>query len=119
MEEIKMNCKLIIEDEMVSQSRVTVDENLINQLYERDDLEIEMNREWLYNDNDNNIGEINFVVSKKFAEEFYNSNYKEKYPTFKDFLSAYIPEEEGQELYSYALSCNGLIDDLGEVYYNE
>lgn len=119
MGEVKLNYTFRVDGTVIGSSQIVGDQELIEKLYKIDDLEIEMNREWLYDEDDNNIGETNFIVTKKVAEDFYLENYKDKYEDFKDFLACYIPEEEGQELYSYALSSGNLIDDLGKVYYNE
>ena len=119
MGEIKLNSTVKCGGKILGYSYIRGYEESIDKLYEFDDLEIEMNRAWLYDENDNDIGETNFIVTKKVAEDFYLENYKDKYETFKDFLTCYVPEEEGQALYSYALSCNALVDDLGEVYYND
>lgn len=81
--------------------------------------EIELNRCWLYgSDDDEPIGETNFVVSELFVKENYkNCPNAEENDSYDEFLETYVPEEDGQFLYELAKEKNHIIEDIGENYY--
>ena len=82
------------------------------------EFEYELNRAWVYGeDDDEPIGETNFVVNAGFLKGVYDAEFKERYSTFEIFLDAYVPEEDGQRVYELASSSGNLKEDLGIVMY--
>lgn len=80
--------------------------------------EYQFNRKWIVDDTGENVGEINFVITEEFLllhwKECPNYNSEEN---IEDFLETYVPEEDGQCLYSLAKNTGNLIEDIGEVLY--
>jgi len=81
------------------------------------EFEYELNRAWIYGEDDEPIGETNFVVNAGFLKSVYESEFHDEYDTFEDFLEAYVPEEDGQRVYELAVSSGKLVEDFGEVLY--
>ncbi len=79
--------------------------------------EIELNRAWLYDENDEVIGETNFVLREEYLEKIFEEKYKEEYDTLDSFLESYEPEDIGEEIYQLAITDGELIEDLGQCYY--
>ena len=81
----------------------------------RIELEIELNRAWIYNDKDEIIGETNFIVPTKWLNDIFEKYYKTEYTDFEDFLEVYEPETEGEFIYKKAKEESVLKEDLGVV----
>lgn len=77
--------------------------------------EYELNRGWVYNDEEDPIGETNFVISEDNLKMIVNILFGPK--DFDNFLCVYIPEEDGEKIYSYAKENNMIKEDLGIVLY--
>ena len=62
----------------------------------------ELNREWLYDEDDEIIGERNFVVKV----DYFNRIFSELFPNenLDEFLDWYEPETDGEKIYQKALS---------------
>ena len=75
-------------------------------------VEIMLNRGWIYDDEGNEIGETNFVVTNKYLQGIFKECYADNYPSISDFLLTYTPEIEGQEIYSRALADGEVIEDF-------
>lgn len=80
------------------------------------DIELELNREWIYGSElDEPIGERNFVIGL----EYFKSIFPELFPERTDideFLKIYVPEEDGEKIYQRALRDNALIDETLNIY---
>lgn len=79
--------------------------------------EIELNREWLYEyDDEDVIGERNFVV---LAEYFYKlmEMFGMDNADALDFLDWYDPETDGELIYEFAVRDGAIIEE-GEHYYS-
>ena len=79
--------------------------------------EIELNRKWLYEDEDDfPIGERNFVVP---AEYFYGlmEMFGMDDADASDFLDWYDPETDGELIYEFAVRDGAIIEE-GEHYYS-
>ena len=81
------------------------------------EFEYELNREWIYNDDEDVIGETNFVVPAEWLRELYENKYTEIYSSFDDFLDSYEPEVDGEFIYQEAIKQKILKEDLGIVMY--
>lgn len=82
--------------------------------------EVELNRAWIYDDEDEDaIGETNFVVSEGFAKKVFEEKYADYYSDFEEFMDVYEPEEEGEYIYQRAIAEGELKEDLGKVLYDE
>jgi hypothetical protein len=84
--------------------------------------EHELNREWIYDEDDETIGETNFVVPTKWLNETFDRLNNEnkfvcKYANFEDFEETYEPETDGELIYQEAIKDKTLIEDLGVVMY--
>lgn len=88
--------------------------------------EYELNRAWIYDeDEDDTVGETNFVVPANWLIELYNKYFAEKknykgqpeYNSFEDFLDVYEPEVEGEFIYQKAIKDGVLKEDIGVVMY--
>lgn len=85
--------------------------------------EYELNRAWIYDENENTIGEINFVVPEEWlVNTFEKTNSANQfvctYKSFEDFIEAYEPETDGELIYQLAVKDGVLIEDLGAVLYD-
>lgn len=78
-------------------------------------VEIELNRAWIFDDQDETIGETNFIIPGEWLSRIYKIYFSTEYSTFEDFLEQYIPEEEGKIIYEKAIEDKVLIKDLGIV----
>lgn len=83
--------------------------------------EHELNRGWIY-DEEEIIGETNFVVPTKWLKEtFDNLNNGNQficyYDNLNDFLETYEPETDGELIYQKAIADGVLKEDLGVVIY--
>lgn len=86
------------------------------------EFEYELNREWIYDEDEEIIGETNFVVPTKWLVEAFNELNNEdkficKYDDFEDFIETYEPETDGELLYQKAVADRVLKEDLGVVMY--
>lgn len=91
------------------------------------EMEYELNRAWIYDedDEDDPIGETNFVVPAKWLIDLFNNYFAEKktcsgyslYGSFEDFLNIYEPEEEGEFIYQKANEDGVIKEDIGIVIY--
>ena len=64
--------------------------------------ELELNREYIYDKENEILAEVNFVIN----EEYFLSIFPELFPNEKninDFLDAYVPEEDGMKIYERAV----------------
>lgn len=80
-------------------------------------VEYELNREWILDDDEEPIGETNFVVPGKWLAELYGDKYANDYCSLNEFLEVYVPEDEGEFIYQEAIKDGVLIEDLGVVMY--
>lgn len=88
------------------------------------EFEHELNREWIYDKDEEVIGETNFVVSTEWLVNTFDKLNNEnkfvcKYKDFEDFEESYEPETDGELIYQYAIKDGMLKEDLGVVMYNE
>ena len=86
--------------------------------------EYELNRAWIYDEDENTIGETNFVVPGDWLEKIFdklNSDGKFicKYDHLEDFFDTYEPETDGELIYRQAIKDRVLKEDLGVVMYDE
>lgn len=79
--------------------------------------EYELNRGWIYDEDGEEIGEINFVVPSGWLADLYNKHFSKAYGDIDSLLTLYEPEEEGEFIYQKAIEDNVLIEDLGVVMY--
>lgn len=88
------------------------------------EFEYELNREWIYDEDGEIIGETNFVVPTKWLVEAFNKlNNEDKfvcsYDNFEDFIETYEPETDGELIYQSAVADGVLKSDLGIVMYDK
>lgn len=76
--------------------------------------EIELNRAWIHDDEDECIGETNFVVKESYLKKILPQITDDDY---EDFIDVYEPETDGEKIYKKALSDNEIVEDIGEFYY--
>lgn len=86
------------------------------------EFEYELNRNWIYDNDEETIGETNFVVPTDWLKEVFNElNAKGKficqYSDFNDFIEIYEPETDGELIYQKAITDGVLREDLGVVMY--
>ena len=86
------------------------------------EFEHELNRKWIYDNEEEIIGETNFVVPTYWLKEVFNELNNEKkfvyeYDDFEDFEKLYEPETDGELIYQKAIADNVLVEDLGIVMY--
>lgn len=90
------------------------------------EMEYELNRAWIIDEEeDEQIGETNFVVPADWLVELYNNDFSKRtncdgnlmYKSFEMFLDIYEPEEDGEFIYQKAIEDGVLKEDLGVVYY--
>ena len=86
------------------------------------EFEYELNREWIYDDDGETIGETNFVVptawlTKVFNELNNNNDFVCHYEDFADFVETYEPETDGKLIYQKAIADGVLKEDFGVVMY--
>jgi hypothetical protein len=79
--------------------------------------EYELNREWIYDDEEEPIGETNFVVSAGWLIDLFNKEYADKYNSLDEFLDVYEPETDGEFIYQKAIEDGVLVEDFGVVMY--
>lgn len=58
-------------------------------------------------DDSNNLTEV--LVTKEFAEKYFNEYQKEYYNTLEDFLNEYTADDT-QDFYDYAMKYNAVIE---------
>lgn len=85
-------------------------------------IEYELNRAWIYDDDEDTVGETNFVVSAEWLINTFNKLNNEKkftceYEDLEDFLDSYEPEIDGELIYQCAIKERKLKEDLGVVMY--
>lgn len=87
-------------------------------------MEIELNRGWILDEDEEEIGETNFVVSLDYLKELWSreevrkelgSSYEED--DFSSFLDWYDPDVEGQIIYDIAKKEGKIVEDIGVVMY--
>ena len=86
------------------------------------DIEYELNRRWIYDKEEETVGETNFVVSAEWLMETFdslnnNNLFVCRYDDLKDFLNTYEPETDGELIYQKAIADGSLKEDLGVVMY--
>lgn len=86
--------------------------------------EHELNRAWILDEDEDTIGETNFVVPTEWLEETFCKLNEEdkfvcKYEDFEDFTDSYEPETDGELIYQCAIKDGALKEDLGVVMYGE
>lgn len=86
--------------------------------------EIELNRGWVCNIFEEEIGETNFVIALDYLKELwlredvrakFNSHYGEN--DLSLFLDIYDPDTEGQIIYDIAKAEDKIIEDIGVTLY--
>lgn len=75
-----------------------------------------LNRRWLYDNDDEEVGEVNFEVDAAWLKEYWEQNFKDDGTTYSDFLDVYVPETDGEQIYQAARVAGKLISDIGPVY---
>ena len=80
-------------------------------------VEYELNREWILDEEYEPIGETNFVVSGQWLKQLLDKHFADEYKSLKEFLEVYEPETEGEFIYQEAIKEGVLIEDLGIVMY--
>ena len=90
------------------------------------EVEHELNRAWIYDeyDEDESIGETNFVVPTNWLIDTFEKLNNEKkfvckYEDFEDFEKSYEPETDGELIYQCAIKEGMLKEDLGIVMYED
>lgn len=79
--------------------------------------EYELNREYIYDDEVEIIGETNFVVPAGWLMELFDKEYANEYESLDEFLDVYEPETEGEFIYQKAIEDDVLVEDFGVVMY--
>ena len=80
-------------------------------------VEYELNRAWILDEEDEPIGETNFVVDGKWLKKLFDKHFANEYRSLKEFTDVYEPETEGEFIYQEAIKDGTLIEDLGVVMY--
>ena len=80
-------------------------------------VEFELNREWIYDEEEDVIGETNFVVPAKWMKELFDKTYADKYDSLDEFIDVYEPEVDGEFIYREAIKDGVLVEDFGVVMY--
>lgn len=80
-------------------------------------IEYELNRAWVYDKDNETIGETNFVVPVEWLVNLFEKYYRDEYGDFEMFLDVYEPEMEGEFIYQKAIEDDVLIEDIGVVMY--
>ena len=83
----------------------------------RVEFEYELNRGWIYDDDEEVFGEINFVVPADWLRKLYDKRFADRYNSFDDFVDCYEPEVDGEDVYQEAIKEKALKEDLGVVMY--
>lgn len=88
------------------------------------EFEYELNRAWIHDEDEDTIGETNFIVPTNWLVETFDELNNEdkficKYDDFKDFIESYEPETDGELIYQHAIKDGTLKEDLGVVMYDE
>ena len=88
--------------------------------------EYELNREFILDEDDEPIGEVNFIVPAGWLEKLFDTYYANNnipdglfnaYNSFDDFIDCYEPESDGEFVYQKAIEEDILIADLGVGMY--
>lgn len=72
-----------------------------------------LNRKWIVDDDDEVIGEVNFIVPGEWLENLFNKVFANEYSSLGNFLKVYTPEIDGEFIYQKAVEDGVLIEDLG------
>lgn len=80
-------------------------------------VEYELNRAWVYDEDNETIGETNFVVPVEWLINLFEMYYIDEYKYLEMFLDVYEPETEGEFIYQKAIEDGVLIEDIGVVMY--
>ena len=80
-------------------------------------VEYELNRAWILDDEEEPIGEINFVVGGNWLKKLFDKHFADEYKSLNEFLEVYEPEVDGEFIYQEAIKDNALIEDCGVVMY--
>lgn len=78
----------------------------------------ELNRAWIHDEEEDEIiGETNFVVPADWLEKVFKKHFSKDYPSYslEEFLDVYEPETDGEFIYQEAIKDDALIEDLGIV----
>ena len=89
--------------------------------------EVVMNRLWLYDENGEIAGQVNFAISSEFAKKAYDAYFDKQYFTdidgntvkvfksYEEFINVYTPEKEGNDMYLIALENDAVIEEYVTV----
>ena len=80
-------------------------------------VEYELNREWILDEEEEAIGETNFVVGGQWLKKLFDKHFVDEYDSLNEFLEVYEPETEGEFIYQEAIKDSALIEDFGIVMY--
>lgn len=80
-------------------------------------VEYELNRAWILDDEEEPIGETNFVVGGNWLKNLFDKHFAGEYKSLNEFLEVYEPEVDGEFIYQDAIKDGALIEDLGVVMY--
>ena len=82
-------------------------------------VEYELNRAWIMDEDGEPIGETNFVVPEEWLQKLYDENFADEYDSLDELVEVYEPEDVGEFIYQQAIKDGVLIEDLGVVMYEE
>ena len=82
------------------------------------EFETELNRAWIYDENNEEIiGQTNFVVRDDYLEKIFQELFSEEYKgDLENFLDVYEPESEGELIYQRAKADGKIIEEGVEIY---
>lgn len=80
-------------------------------------VEYELNRAWILDDEEESIGETNFVVGGTWLKNLFDKHFAGEYKSLNEFLEVYEPEVDGEFIYQEAIKDDALIEDLAVVMY--
>lgn len=74
--------------------------------------QLELNRKWLrHKEGDEPYGELNFVISQPLFVQIYTDHFVMDWDDAEAFLSAYVPEEDGEKIYQIAKAQGAIIEE--------
>lgn len=74
--------------------------------------ELELNREWIYDDPDDDpVAERNFVIPEKYFNEIFPELFPDE-DDIEEFLDIYEPETDGEKIYQRAKKDGKIIDEF-------
>ena len=80
-------------------------------------VEYELNRAWILDEEEEPIGETNFVVPGQWLKQLFDEHFADEYDSLKEFTEVYEPEVDGEFIYQEAIKDGVLIENLGVVMY--